>query len=389
MADEYENLLYGRRGESDDPRQRRRLGLLGRLRRRSPELRIEAYHGYGTAERLFIKGRVLRDPGPRSVDANSSALRNLDNMLRRALTDEVPHAPVRARFGGAEAEAQADKEGYFGIALPLLGGALAAGWHDVALEPLDSDGRSAAAAPTTARVLVPPADAQFGVVSDIDDTVVRTESTSLLRMLRIVLLTNAHSRIPFPHVDSLYRALAAGGDGRRQNPIFYLSSSPWNLYDLLEEFMRVHDIPEGPLFLRDWNMSPRRLLGGHHDHKIVRLRHLFRVYPELPWVLIGDSGQEDPEIYRDVAREHPGRVRAIYIRNVVSGKRAAEVNRIRDDARSFGVPLLLVEDKSEVAVHAAGLGLITSAALARIRAIDEDAEPEPGVLEKIVNPDAR
>jgi phosphatidate phosphatase APP1 len=389
MADEYETLLYGRSDARDEPRQRRRLGTLHRIRRRSPELRIEAYHGYGTAEKLFIKGRVLRDPGPRSIDANSSALHNLANMVRRALTDEVPHARVRARYLGGEAEAQADKEGYFGIALPLLDGALAAGWHDVALEPLDSHGRSAATAPATARVLVPPADAQFGVVSDIDDTVVRTESTSLLRMLRIVLLTNAHSRIPFPHVDSVYRALAAGGDGRRQNPIFYLSSSPWNLFDLLEEFMRVHDIPEGPLFLRDWNMSPRRLLGGHHDHKIVRLRHLFRVYPELPWVLIGDSGQEDPEIYRDIAREHPGRVRAIYIRSVVSGSRAEAVRKVREEARGLGVPLLLVDDKSEVAEHAAGLGLITNEALARILSIDEDAEPEPGLLEKIVNPDAR
>jgi phosphatidate phosphatase APP1 len=388
MSNGTETLLYGSGENGGTPRRRGRFSALHRLRLRSPGLRVEAYHGYGTADTLFLKGRVLRDPGPRHIDANAGAFRNAKNMLRRALTDQVAQARVRAQFDGAALEAQADDEGYFGVALPLGGATPDPGWREVELELLDPEPRPPDSARTTARVLVPPGGAQFGVVSDIDDTVVRTEATNLLRMLRIVLLTNAHSRMPFPRVDALYQALVRGGDGEQQNPIFYLSSSPWNLFDLLAEFMRVHGLPEGPLFLRDWNFSPRQMRGGHRDHKIVRLRHLFDVYPDLPWVLIGDSGQEDPEIYRDAVREYPGRVKAIYIRDVTAGNRAMAVHAIRDEVETLGVPLLLVDDKTDAAVHAAEHGLITRDALRRMQATDAEPEPEPDLLEKLVNPDA-
>jgi phosphatidate phosphatase APP1 len=391
MGDRYSGLMFERREHAGDARRRRRHGLLHRLRRRRPEPRIEVYHGYGTTERLYIKGRVLRDPGTREIDADAGALKNLRNTLRRALTDEIPFAQVRARFGGCSAEAQADREGFFGAVLVLDEPVDPdSEWVEIELELLDPEPAPSGGGRATARVLVPSRDAEFGVISDIDDTVVRTEATSLLRMLRIVLLTNAHSRMPFAHVDSLYRALREGSDGERRNPVFYLSSSPWNFYDLLEEFFRVHDIPEGPLFLRDWNFSPRKLLGmGHQEHKLIRLRHLFEVYPELPWVLIGDSGQEDPEIYREAVREYPGRVRAVYIRNVASGARAAEVEALAEEVRALGTPMLLVEEKTEAAAHAAEHGLICQSALRHMRAADADPEPEPDLLEKLVNPEAR
>lgn len=387
MAGEFTDELYG--ASAAITGRRRRAARLHALRLRRPRLRIEAYHGHGTAKRLYIMGRVLRDPGVRPADAASGVLRNLKNTLRRALTNEVPNARVAARIGQSAAEARADDEGFFRIVLDLDGRLPGPGpWHDVELELLEPAAPSRVVA--TARVLVPSADAEYGVVSDIDDTVVRTEATNWLRMLRIVLLTNAHSRMPFANVDALYRALRSGSDGRRQNPIFYLSSGPWNFHDLLEEFLRVHGIPGGPLLLRNWDASPRRLVGMKHgDHKLVRLRHLLEVHDTLPWVFIGDSGQEDPEIYRDVALACPGRVRAIYIRSVVAGSRADEVRAIRDELAEHGVAMLLVDEKTEAAAHAAEHGLITRAALEEMRRQDRAPEPEAGLLEKVVNPDAR
>ena len=71
------------------------------------------------------------------------------------------------------------------------------------------------------------------MISDIDDTIVRTGATSLLMMLRVVLLSNAHTRLPFQGVAAFYGALARGASGQDSNPLFYVSSSPWNLYDVL------------------------------------------------------------------------------------------------------------------------------------------------------------
>ena len=83
------------------------------------------------------------------------------------------------------------------------------------------------------------------------------------------------------------------------------------------------------------------------------------LYSNLPFVLVGDSGQHDPEVYADVVREHPGRVRAVYIRNV--SRRPGRASKIEELARSVataGSTLVLAADTVAMAEHAAGLGLV-------------------------------
>jgi phosphatidate phosphatase APP1 len=166
-------------------------------------------------------------------------------------------------------------------------------------------------------------------------------------------------------VAAFYEALQRGADGREHNPIFYVSSSPWNIYDVLEDFLDVHGVPPGPLFLKDWSLG---VLGKHRDHKLGIIRSLLETYPELPFVLIGDSGEEDPEIYRQAVREHPGRVRAIYIRDVTTAARDAEVRAIAKEVRALGVEMVLAPDTAVAAEHAASIGLIAPDAVSEIRA---------------------
>jgi phosphatidate phosphatase APP1 len=212
-------------------------------------------------------------------------------------------------------------------------------------------------------VLVP-VGAQFGIISDLDDTVLRSSVTDLLRMVHIVLLSNAHTRLPFEGVSDFYRALQLGSSGTGFNPIFYVSSSPWNLYDMLEDFLDVHGVPAGPLFLKDWSPTTLR---DHDRHKIGVIRTLLTTYPDLPFVLIGDSGERDPEIYRQVVREYPGRVRAIYIRDVTTRERDDAVHAIGDELKDIGVEMLLTSDTVEAAEDAAEKGLISPSALAALR----------------------
>ena len=85
-------------------------------------------------------------------------------------------------------------------------------------------------------MLTPPPSARFGVISDIDDTVLVSHVTSPFKMALVSLFGNAHTRSPFPGVAEFYQALQGGVGGAEQNPIFYVSSSPWNFYDLLHFF---------------------------------------------------------------------------------------------------------------------------------------------------------
>ena len=338
--------------------------------RRDP-LVIHAYRGYGTDTRLRVRGRVLEDAGIPAAGERDTAWRNVLSTLRRLESDEVPGARVRVRIAGATQDVVTDAEGYFDTWI-APSEALPADtlWHDAALEllaPLDPAKPSPAA---IARVLVPPATAKLGIISDLDDTVVQTGATDVRATLRSVFLSNARTRLPFPGVAMLYCALQQGAGGRENNPVFYVSSSPWNLYDVLSEFLAVREIPEGPIMLRDWGLSERELLPtSHGSHKLDAIKSIVELYPTLPFLLIGDSGQEDPEIYREVVARYPSRMLAIYIRNVTPNPaRADRIRALAKEVSEARSELLLAVDSGEVATHALDRGWIDSAALERVLA---------------------
>src|SRR3954469_5695882 len=131
------------------------------------------------------------------------------------------------------------------------------------------------------------------------------------------MLGNALTRLPFPGVAAFYRALENGHDGKRANPIYYVSSSPWNIYDVIADFMDIQKIPIGSIHLRDWDIDLDALTSHRlRNHKEPIIREILDLHPALPFILIGDDSQHDPEIYRAILDEYPGRILAIYIRNV-------------------------------------------------------------------------
>lgn len=367
---------------------------LGAAFDRDDPLQILPYRGYGTAERLTLQGRVLQDEPVGKARREASIWRNLGDTWKRFESDEVPGVKVRARFGAWAGEAVTDEEGYFRFDIP----AAAAGvqvdnarlWHEVDLELTDPrQGRGAGQGrPVHARgeVLVPPADAELAIVSDVDDTVVETGVTNRLAMARTVFLRNAHTRLPFPGVGAFYDALHRGPGGRGRNPVFFVSSSPWNLYDLLAEFMELHGIPRGPLLLRDFGLDRGKLLKtSNREHKLAQIKPLFDTYPGLPFVLIGDSGEHDPEIYREVVHLYPGRVRAIYIRDVTAeAARDEQVRALGRELAETGADLLLVPDTEAAAVHAAERGWIRPERIADVRGAKAKDEAAPTPAEAVL-----
>src|SRR5688500_943803 len=95
----------------------------------------------------------------------------------------------------------------------------------------------------TAQILIPSPTTRFGVISDLDDTVIQSRVSNFLLAARTVMLGNARTRLPFPGVAAFYEALRKGAGGDEKNPIFYVSSSPWNIYDVIAEFMDLQKVP--------------------------------------------------------------------------------------------------------------------------------------------------
>ncbi len=343
-------------------------------------LYILPYRSFGTAKRLRVAGRVLASQHDLAIDEDDRWWNNLADMVHRFASREVAGATLRAALGAETVIGTTDREGYFALDLKPPQ-PLPSGWQLVELQA--PGGRSAnkatsvpdavGGATTTAEVLIPPSNANFGVISDVDDTIVLTHASKMLKMARMVLLNNARSRLPFPGVAAFYRALQEGYTGAQNpinNPIFYVSSSAWNLYDLLVDFMAHNSIPSGPLLLADYGISRGSFPFTSHDaHKLAQIKRIMSTYPDLPFILIGDSGQRDPAIYRQVATEMPGRVLAIYIRSVE--KIAIEqVETVADK-----VEMVTAYDTLPIARHALDNGWINDAALSKI---DQDADKDQG-----------
>ncbi len=342
---------------------------LGHFRSKRP-LEVVSYLSFGTPKELFIRGRVIEDKSLSLATPDSSRWRNLSDTYKRFVSDKVPNARLRVRYPGGEGEVQADAQGYFRARLGLPQ-PVSAGWCEVHYTLLSPQRRGVEAATARGLVLVPERGAQFGVISDIDDTVVQTDVTRWVRVLGAVLFGNAHTRLPFRGVSAFYRALETGTTGTH-NPLFYVSSSPWNLYDLLLEFLTLGQIPLGPLSLRDWRGGTGELFPSEHGgFKQGEIRRILDTYPELPFILIGDSGEEDPEIYGEVVRAYPGRILGVYIRNVSGEVRRGAVETLAQRVQEEGSKLILADDTLAAAQHAVSEGWIRERALEAVRAEKE------------------
>jgi phosphatidate phosphatase APP1 len=347
-----------------------------RARVRRDQHTVALYDGFGEGDRVFIQGRALQDEGIPPASVDHSRWQNALALLRRAEADPIAHATVRITVGSAVQDYTTDDEGFFSGWMPGSGAErIDDDWvrsrgdlmSDRGTDPVRSEGR----------VLLPVRQPEFLVISDIDDTVLQSNVTSFLRAATTVLFHNARTRLPFPGVAAFYHALRRGPTGQATNPTFYVSSSPWNLYDVITEFLAIQGIPAGPMMLRDVDLGLGSLRSGHHHvHKRAMIHHVLSTYASAPAILIGDSGQQDPEIYRDVVHEYTGRIRAVYIRNVApNDARKRAIEALATEVLKAGSSLVLADDTLAIARHAVENGYIAADTLG---AIGEEKRADEG-----------
>ena len=323
---------------------------------------LAAYRGFADANGVELIGRVLAEApqgGPRD---DAGWWDNLLDTYRRFESDEVPGVALRFAFRGAQFESVSDHEGYWNLRTETPQASMSDLLWDNAMASL-ADGSLLTAQPVM-QVLP---RARIGIISDIDDTILHSGITDWKTAAQLTFLHNARTRKPLPGVAALYRALQG-----THNPIFYVSSSPWNLYDLLEDFMELNAIPFGPIHLRDLGTDEGKFIKtAGHGHKLERASWLIERLPQLRWVLLGDSGQADAELYAEAARRFGDRIAAIYIRDVDPGAESARdlgVDGHIHRVEGTGVPMLRAADSLAMAQHAASLGLLDAAALPAIAA---------------------
>ena len=345
----------------------RRLAAL--LRHRGWTVRIEPYPGYGAPGWLRIMARTLlaapvvpdRDlPGTGAVQAGAGvgsvpvtrqpALRG----WRSFLTVPVAGAMVEVVVGDQVHRLQTDRGGYVDQVVTCD---LPPGWHEVVLRTQDG---VTAVAPVQ---VVDPA-ARIGLVSDVDDTVMVTHLPRPLLAAWNVLVRDENAREAVPGMAALYRRLVQSAPGA---PVIYLSTGPWNAAPAIGRFLHRHRYPPGTMLLTDWGPTNTGWFRSGPAHKVTQLRRLFSEFPDVHWVLVGDDGQRDPQIYAGAASRLPQHVHAIALRELTPAEHLLASGdptpppggrTARDDARREGVPMLRGPDGRVLAERLEAAGLL-------------------------------
>ena len=268
------------------------------LRRRGWRPRVVAVTGYGTDGWVRVLARVLLAPPdtpPRELQ--------LGRGWRRFLTATAMGVPVTVDVGGRRHEVCSQRGGYLDV---VLGADLPPGW---AQATLTAEGGTEALAHI--RVVGP--DAGLGVISDIDDTVLVTALPRPLLAAWNTFVRHEGSRRPVRGMVTLYREI----ERRHPDaPFVYLSTGAWNVAPVLERFLARHGYPPGPLLMTDWGPTADAWFRSGREHKRQELRRLSEELPQVRWLLIGDDGQHDPELYAEAAESAPERIAGTAIRQL-------------------------------------------------------------------------
>ncbi len=317
---------------------------------------IEVYRGYASPHRTYLRGRVRKQYSVH-VDANESMLNTLWDNIRRFASLEVPNVPLEVLFAEQEFNIKTDREGFLTVDLPS-GPMLAdeASWRDVHIaapqHPNIQGGKG--------EIYLPSSEATFGVITDVDDTILLSETYDWFKVIRHSLFRNPLGRRPLLGMSEWIRAFHKKNE-THENPIFYLSKSPRNYFSYLKQFLQLQQFPQGPLLLRDFGRKgDDDEIGGYKEGEI---RRILNAYPNLPFVLIGDIAGKDVSIYHTIEMEFPGRILAIYIRDVAAQRKR---KRYQDWLANNPTKHVFITSTSEGARHALELGIIREEAYHKI-----------------------
>lgn len=271
------------------------------------------FEHYATPHQIIVKGRALCEELFPVAQPSDTMWLNFHRTLRWANSHELIKEPITIQFQGKTYTTTTDEEGYFYKKIILE--------HPIAYHPIPHYFKiqltNYAASQTNGAVYLPPPEAQLGIISDIDDTVMISNVRNPLKLVWLTFFRNSTTRRVFEEVSEWYQMLRLGKKLETNHPFFYVSSSPWNLYNLIKNVLKHNHIPNGTLLLQDYGIDDNKfIIGTHKNHKAAAIQEIMDTYPTMKFILIGDSSQRDLWIYGNFKQQFPNRIRAIYIRNV-------------------------------------------------------------------------
>ena len=314
-------------------------------RRRGKRPTVIPYTGYGSPGWVRVLGRVLLT---RETASKRPSVRGWRSFTTVAVND----IDVVVRIGDEEHVVRADRGGVIDARVES---SLPPGWHTVLLHPRENGHDTSV--PVEASVYIHDPASGFGIISDIDDTVMVTFLPRPFLAGWNTFVLDEHARNPTPGMAVLYDRLARTHPGA---PVVYVSTGAWNVAPTLTRFLSRNLYPPGPLLLTDWGPTHDRIFRSGRQHKVDSLARLAEELPDVKWLLIGDDGQHDEEIYGEFALAHPDRVAAVAIRQLSPGEAVLAGGRTKAEgyAERTAVPWLYAPDGAGLATQLRAIDLL-------------------------------
>lgn len=316
---------------------------------------------YGTREQIYLKGMVFK-----GVDFKNSSnvLSFFFNRWKQFILKKVNDILIEITFETNNFfSTRTNSEGYYFIdsrQIHELKNAPDNGWCSYSVKVTDKyfEDDEIQFNYRKGEMLIPSDNCKFGVISDIDDTIMHTGVTSLLKWEVLVntFFKSPLQRKPIKDIVGFCSMLSCHAQSSFFNPFFYVSSSPCNLYEYLNAFLTEHGFPKGPILLRD-----SRPIGGAFrkrslSHKDKEIRNILKTYPKLKFILVGDCSEYDAELFLKIVDDYPGRIICIYLRAVAQKSKMKRIQSLFYGYKE--TPFCIFQLTEKAITHAKENGLI-------------------------------
>ena len=273
---------------------------------------ILIYHAYGNAHQIVIQGRMEEKKTFSKAKEDDNWFQNIWRTVRQVKGDEIKNKTIFALIHGEKFETKGDDEGYFEFNITTQK-AIKTGYAKIAL---NIDGNSNA---HEAEVMVIGAEPLVGIISDFDDTMIVSDVTNKIKLGYNTVLKNYKQRIVVPTMLKRFEQILAQNPKDAPSTLFILSGSPQQLFFAVEDFLDFHHFPKHTLILKKAHGDHKDPLTDQFAYKTQKIERLIKLYPNMRWVMFGDSGEKDAEIYKFIKKKYPKKVISFHIRDVESG----------------------------------------------------------------------
>jgi len=299
------------------------------------ESKIIGYRGIANAEKIIISGHAFEKHKVRDVQPHHGKRRNIKQAISRFRARPLKWTAIDIRVNGIEKRVRTNNHGYFTheIAHELK----KPGWYPFELFWKRNNKRFASEFYLSD-------EHETGVISDIDDTLLVSHSTRLIRKMALILFRNAHTRKTIPFLNNWHAYIRDLNDTAHPRDFFYVSNSEWNLYDFLIDFFNINELPKGVFFLQQLKKGIRDLISTgkvNHSHKRNSIEFLLRFYPDKKFILVGDNGQKDMEIYLEIVTKYHDRIKGVMIRKLPYIRNEQKIQKFKEGIHEYKVPFKL------------------------------------------------